>query len=91
MNRFLVSSAIIGAGLGIGHGRTSRASSSQSVPMEAMFCVRDLVIGAVAYPFMLPIGVYQIATHQEDKGCMFQALFHSHQKKSVPNEETSLK
>lgn len=90
MNRFLISSAIIGAALGVGHGHTSRASGSfdQSLPMEAAFCVRDSIVGAIVYPFILPIGIYQIATKQEKNGCMFQALFHR-QKKSYPHEETS--
>lgn len=91
MNRFLISSAIIGATLGVGHGHTSRTSgsSNQPFPLEAAFCVRDSIIGAVVYPIMLPIGIYQIATKQEGNGCMFQALFHPRQKKSAPNEETS--
>ena len=73
MNRFLVASALVGSTLGFFHGRAIRPTS-ESVPEEVMYSVRDAAIGAMVYPFMIPIGVYQIAAKTPANTCVFKSL-----------------
>lgn len=84
MNRFLVASALVGSTMGIFHGRQIRPAS-QSMANEVMYSARDAAFGAVVYPFMIPIGVYQIAAKTPENTCVFKsmsALF------SQPSSET---
>jgi hypothetical protein len=80
MNPYLISSAIIGAVLGVGHGWTSRATTTHSVAKETLYCVRDGIVGAGVYPFMLPIALYQLVAQQTGNDgnggnvCIFQII-----------------
>ena len=73
MNRFLTASALVGSTLGYFHGRQIRPVS-QSVPEEVLYSARDAAMGAVVYPFVIPIGVYQIATKIPADTCVFKSL-----------------
>ena len=84
MNRFLITSALVGSTLGFFHGRAIR-TPSHSIPKEVMYSVRDTVIGAVLFPFVIPIGVYQVAAKSNANTCIFKSastLF------SKPHSET---
>jgi hypothetical protein len=37
-----------------------------------MFSVRDAAFGAIVYPFIIPIGVYQLATKSSPNTCVFK-------------------
>jgi hypothetical protein len=89
MNRFLVASAIVGSSMGVVHGYKARHRQIQQISLlEDVGCgVRDAVIGAVVYPFIIPIGVYQIATNAKGDACLFKSLT----KKSSPSSETPLR
>jgi len=73
MNRFLVASAIVGATLGFFHGRSIRPTS-QSISHEVMYSARDAAIGAIVFPFVIPIGVYQIAVKSPADTCVFKSM-----------------
>ena len=73
MNRFLVASALVGSTLGFFHGRAVR-QKSESIPHEVMYSARDAAVGAIIYPFMIPIGVYQIATKSPADTCVFKSI-----------------
>ena len=73
MNRFFTASALVGSTLGYFHGRTVRPTSN-SIPHEVMYSARDAAVGAVVYPFMIPIGVYQIAVKSPANTCVFKSL-----------------
>ena len=96
MNQFLVASALVGSTLGFFHGRTLRQSQRQQPPLsilqEASYSARDIVIGAAAFPFVVPIGVYQIATKAGGNTCIFQSMFSPTppSKKSLSSSETPL-
>lgn len=62
MNRYLLSSAIIGASAGMLHGRMNRK--------ETIVCIRDGVIGAALYPFVIPIAAYQLYVNA-NSSCIF--------------------
>jgi hypothetical protein len=92
MNQFLVSSAIIGSTMGVIHGYKSRhnqphKSNKMQISLfeDVGYGVRDAAFGAVVFPFIIPIGLYQIACSKVD-GCVFQSLT----KKSSPSSETPL-
>jgi hypothetical protein len=72
MNRFLITNALVGSTLGFFHGRAIRPPS-QSIPKEVMYSVRDAAIGAVLFPFVIPIGVYQIANKSNGNTCVFKS------------------
>ena len=88
MNRFLVSSAIVGSTMGVIHGYKARHSQpnkmQNSLFEDVGYGVRDAAFGAVVFPFIIPIGLYQIAAKVD--GCVFQSLT----KKSSPSSETPL-
>ena len=93
MNRFLVSSAIIGSTMGVIHGYKARHSQPHksnkihiSLFEDVGYGVRDAAFGAVVFPFIIPIGLYQIAAKVD--GCVFQSTFAT--KKSSPSSETPL-
>ena len=91
MNRFLITSALVGSTLGFFHGRTMRhplKHQSQSIPKEFMYSVRDAAIGAVVYPFVIPIGVYQIVVKSHANSCIFKSVSFLF---STPQSETPLK
>ena len=73
MNRFLVASALVGSTLGFFHGRQIRPAS-QSVHEEVVYSARDVAVGAVVYPFIIPIGVYQIAAKTPANTCVFKTI-----------------
>lgn len=73
MNRFLIASALVGSTLGFFHGRAIRPTS-QSIPLEIIYSVRDVAMGAVIYPFIIPIGVYQIAANSHENSCIFKNI-----------------
>jgi hypothetical protein len=89
MNRFFVTSAIVGSVLGVFHGRTYRTNSQQSIPQEITCCVRDGVVGAVVYPFLLPISAYQLFTKSPPNTCIYKIMTSPSIKKSSPSSETS--
>ncbi len=88
MNRYLVASAIVGSTMGVIHGYTSRHNKPQPISISLLedvgYGVRDAALGAIVYPFIIPIGLYQIATNAN--GCVFKSLT----KKSSPSSETPL-
>ncbi len=98
MNRFLVSSAIIGSTMGVIHGYTVRHKQQQPISLleDIGYGVRDAATGAVIYPFIVPIGVYQIATNAKGDTCLFKSLSQSLSlslppaKKSSPSSENPL-
>lgn len=73
MNRFLVASALVGSTLGFFHGRQIRPES-ESIPHEVAYSARDAAFGAVIYPFVIPIGLYQIATKSPANTCVFKSV-----------------
>ena len=73
MNRFLIASAVVGSTLGFFHGRAIRPKS-ESIPHEVMYSTRDAAVGAVMYPFVIPIGVYQIAANTSGNSCVFKNM-----------------
>jgi hypothetical protein len=73
MNRFLVASALVGSTLGFFHGRQIRPES-ESILHEVAYSARDAAIGAVVYPFVIPIGVFQIATKSSANTCVFKSI-----------------
>ena len=89
MNRFLVASAIVGSTMGAIHGYNARHSQPHKMQISLFedvgYGVRDAAFGAVVFPFIIPIGLYQIACSKVD-GCVFQSLT----KKSSPSSETPL-
>jgi hypothetical protein len=89
MNQFLVASAIIGSTMGAIHGYKARHSQPNKIPISLFkdvgYGVRDAALGAVVFPFIIPIGLYQIAAKVD--GCVFQSLT----KKSSPSSETPLR
>jgi hypothetical protein len=72
MNRFLVASALVGSTLGFFHGRLIR--TSEPIMHEIMYSARDAAFGAVIYPFVIPIGLYQIATKSPANTCIFKSV-----------------
>lgn len=75
MNRFLVASALVGSTLGLFHGRAIRQPSN-SISDEIIYSVRDATTGAVVYPFIIPISVYQLATKtRAENSCIFKTIF----------------
>jgi hypothetical protein len=73
MNRFLVSSALIGSVMGVYHGRMFRRELT-TVPQDVAYGIRDGILGAAIFPFIIPIGVYQIATKAPPNQCVFSVL-----------------
>ena len=73
MNRFFLTSALVGSTLGFFHGRAIRPTS-HSIPHEVMYSVRDAAVGAVIYPFVIPIGVFQIAAKSPGNTCVFKIM-----------------
>jgi hypothetical protein len=73
MNRFLITSALVGSTMGFFHGRAMR-QTPQPIPKELMYSVRDAAIGAVVYPFIIPIGLYQIAAQSNAQTCIFKDI-----------------
>jgi hypothetical protein len=90
MNRFFITSAVVGSILGVFHGRTYRTTNSQQpLPQEITCCVRDGVVGAAVYPFLLPISAYQLFTKAPSNTCIYKIMTSSSIKKSSPSSETS--
>jgi hydrogenase/urease accessory protein HupE len=86
MNRFLISSALIGSVMGAHHGHIYRQHNS--TPKQILLGVRDGLIGAAIFPFIIPIGVYQIAANTpQHQQCVFSVLFNV-RKKSQTHTET---
>jgi hypothetical protein len=89
MNRFLVASAIVGSTMGAIHGYNARHSQPHKMQISLFedvgYGVRDAAFGAVVFPFIIPIGLYQIVAKVD--GCVFQYLT----KKSSPSSETPLR
>ena len=73
MNRFLVASALVGSTLGFFHGRQIRPES-ESILHEVAYSARDAAIGAIVYPFVIPIGVFQIAVKAPADTCVFKSM-----------------
>lgn len=82
MNRYLISSVVIGASFGMLHGRMYRGSS-QPWYMQTATCVQDGVSGALLYPFVIPIATYQLYTtakNASSTNCVFTELTKSKSK-----------
>lgn len=75
MNRYLTASMLVGSVLGYYHGRMYRPVQ-QTIGNEILYGARDSVVGAVTYPFMIPIATYQLAVNTtQSNSCVFKSIF----------------